>query len=103
LRSLCERDPGAARLGEVALVDSESRVGLLGRVFYDRLLDENAASHIALGNAITSVVTTDQRRARLNRSSVHADCMIGSDAVSVTGIQYDRTELPLLRHGAWQI
>ena len=51
LRSYTERDPGAARLGEVALVDREGRIGPLGTVFYDTLLDENAASHIALGSS----------------------------------------------------
>ena len=45
------RDEGAARLGEVALVDNEGRIGALDTVFYDTLLDENAASHIALGRA----------------------------------------------------
>jgi aminopeptidase len=51
LRALCEQHPDAARLGEVALVDRDSRVGALGHPFYQPLLDENAASHIALGNA----------------------------------------------------
>src|SRR5947209_5544633 len=49
LRTLTARDEGGARLGEVALVDRESRIGELGVVFFDTLLDENAASHIALG------------------------------------------------------
>ena len=51
LRSMSARDEGAARLGEVALVDRESRVGQSGSVFYSILLDENAASHLALGAA----------------------------------------------------
>ena len=51
LRAYAERDEGADRLGEVALVDREGRIGPLGTVFYDTLLDENAASHIALGSA----------------------------------------------------
>src|SRR5205807_10343609 len=48
LRGLSERDPGGARLGEVALVDRAGRIGPLGTIFYDTLLDENPASHIAL-------------------------------------------------------
>ena len=51
-----ERDPGAARLGEVALVDRESRIGNLDTVFFDTLLDENAASHIALGEGLDFTV-----------------------------------------------
>ena len=50
LRSVAARDDGASRLGEIALVDGEGRIGPLGRVFYDTLIDENAASHIALGD-----------------------------------------------------
>ncbi len=49
LRSQAERDEGASRLGELALVDRNGRIGPLGTVFYDTLLDENAASHLALG------------------------------------------------------
>ena len=44
-------DEGAPRLGELALVDGEGRIGPLDTVFYDTLIDENAASHIALANA----------------------------------------------------
>ena len=51
LRSIVAKDDGASRLGEIALVDGEGRIGPLGTVFYETLLDENAASHIALGNA----------------------------------------------------
>ena len=61
LRELTRRDEGAARLGEVALVDGESRVGALDRVFYDTLLDENAASHIALGAAYATTVGDEDR------------------------------------------
>ena len=50
MRGRAAFDEGAARLGEVALVDREGRIGRLGTVFYDTLLDENAASHIALGD-----------------------------------------------------
>ncbi len=56
LRGLSERDAGAARLGEVALVDREGRIGPLETVFYDTLIDENAASHIAIGQGYEMVV-----------------------------------------------
>jgi leucyl aminopeptidase (aminopeptidase T) len=49
-------DDGAALLGEVALVDGQGRIGPLGTVFYDTLLDENAASHIALGHGFPFAV-----------------------------------------------
>jgi aminopeptidase len=103
LRSLTDRDPGAVRLGEVALVDRESRIGSLGTVFFDTLLDENAASHIALGHSFEFAVKTDEDRARLNHSEIHIDFMIGSNDVAVTGITLGGGEVPLLRDGAWQI
>ncbi len=103
LRTLCARDEGAARLGEVALVDRESRIGHLGTVFFDTLLDENAASHIALGQGFEFAIGDETDRARVNHSELHIDFMIGSDAVSVTGVRPGGDEVPLLRHGVWQI
>ena len=49
LRARAAVDEGAARLGEVALVDGSGRIGPLDITFFDTLLDENATSHIALG------------------------------------------------------
>ena len=95
-------DEGAARLGEVALVDREGRIGRLGTVFYDTLLDENAASHIALGDGFDEGLSDDDRRRR-NRSSIHIDFMIGGDEIAVTGITRDGERIPVLRDGSWQI
>ncbi len=55
------RDDGASRLGEIALVDRDGRIGPLGTVFYDTLLDENAASHIALGAGLAFAVGERER------------------------------------------
>ncbi|HST24528.1 MAG TPA: aminopeptidase [Gaiellaceae bacterium] len=103
LRGRTEADEGAARLGEVALVDRESRIGKLGTVFYNTLLDENAASHIALGSGFTWAVESDEDRARINQSAIHIDFMIGGDDVDVTGIRADGERIPVLRDGAWQL
>jgi aminopeptidase len=102
MRVRTARDEGASRLGEVALVDRESRIGQLGRVFYETLLDENATSHIALGSAYEEALDeTDVPRA--NRSGIHIDFMVGGDDVDVTGITHGGERIPLLRGGAWQI
>jgi aminopeptidase len=102
LRTRCAKDEGASRLGELALVDREGRVGQTGTVFFNTLLDENAASHLALGNAYATSVG-DEDRARINTSSIHIDFMIGSDEVAVTGLTRDGGEVPVLRDGTWQI
>jgi aminopeptidase len=102
LRAMVAQDEGGARLGELALVDREGRIGPLDTVFYDTLLDENAASHIALGSAYDAAVGEEDRE-RLNRSSIHIDFMIGSAEVDVTGITRDSERIPVLRDSSWQI
>ena len=102
LRSIVAKD-GADRLGEVALVDKEGRIGPLGTVFYETLLDENAASHIALGNAYTFPVEDEADRERVNKSGVHVDFMIGSPEIDVDGITSGGDRVPVLRGGAWQL
>ena len=87
----------------MALVDSESRIGNLDTVFFDTLLDENAASHIALGEGLEFTVLDERDQERINRSELHIDFMIGSSEVAVTGIQAGGAEVPLLRDGVWQV
>lgn len=103
LRATIAKDDGAARLGELALVDKEGRIGPLGTVFYDTLIDENAASHIALGNAYTFPVEDEADRKRVNESAVHVDFMIGSNEIDVDGITRDGDRVPVLRNGSWQL
>jgi aminopeptidase len=102
LRSMSRHDEGACRLGEVALVDRSGRIGPLDTVFYDTLLDENAASHIALGQAFAFAIG-EQDRERANTSIVHIDFMIGGDDVDVTGLTADGARVPVLRGGVWQV
>ena len=102
LRGMTAKDEGAARIGEVALVDRESRIGQSGSVFYSILLDENAASHLALGAAYPFSVDGPDRE-KANESTIHIDFMVGSSEVDVTGVRPDGSEVPLLRDGAWVI
>jgi aminopeptidase len=103
LRSRTAVDDGGVRLGEVALVDRDSRIGQLSTVFYETLLDENAASHIALGGGLDFGVEGDADTSRINRSEIHIDFMIGSDDVSVTGITAGGERVPVLAGGEWQL
>ncbi len=102
LETIVATDEGAARLGEVALVDREGRIGELGTIFYDTLLDENASSHIALGQGFPFVLDEDDRD-RSNESEIHIDFMIGSNDLSVTGLTASGERVPVLVGGRWQI
>ena len=103
LRSAASSDDGAARLGEIALVDREGRIGPLETVFLDTLIDENAATHIALGNGYQNAVADEADKARINQSRVHIDFMIGSLELAVDGITSAGEAVPVLREGAFQI
>jgi aminopeptidase len=96
----------ADRLGEVALVDSSSRIGKAGRIYYNTLLDENAAAHIAFGAGFSHTRSNDDtNRARrgVNRSDAHVDVMIGTDDFEATGIAARGRRVPLIADGEWQI
>jgi aminopeptidase len=101
LRGYCERDEGASRLGEVALVDGDGRIGKLGTTFFDTLLDENAASHIALGSAYGMCLDGDDDRERINLSRIHVDFMIGSQEMIVSGVDSAGSRSEVLREGRW--
>ncbi len=103
LRELVKRDPDANRLGEVALVDGSGRIGPTGMVFHDTLLDENAASHIAIGSGFTHLTDDEQTAARVNKSAVHTDFMIGGPGVNVTGRTRDGRDVDVLIDGHWAL
>jgi aminopeptidase len=102
IRGRTEIDEGAARLGELALVDRNGRIGPLGTIFYETLLDENAVSHLALGFGFPFAVS-DGDRERINTSEIHIDFMIGSPELDVTGVTADGERVPVLRGGDWQV
>jgi aminopeptidase len=95
-------DERAGYLGEVALVDGESRVGRTGLVYFDGLFDENAACHIAYGSCYRECLDGNRPVRGANESTVHTDLMIGSPEVDVDGITVAGDVVPLLRHDVWQ-
>jgi len=103
LRTFVDRDPGTRRVGELALVDADSAVAAIDHPFGLVLLDENAASHIALGFGFAELAD-EQTRARVNQSADHLDLTIGSREVDVIGVEHGgRHERPLMRNGRWAL
>jgi aminopeptidase len=108
LSKLISTDDGARRLGEVALVPASSPIAASGILYWSTLFDENAASHIALGQAYSTCLIggekmDDDQLAALgaNSSLIHVDWMIGSAEMDVDGIAADGTVEPLMRRGEW--
>lgn len=106
LSRVLETDEGARQLGEVALVPFSSPISKSGLLFYNTLFDENAASHIALGQAYAKcfvggdTLTEEQLKAQgANRSLIHIDWMIGSADIDVDGIRADGVAEPVMRKG----
>jgi aminopeptidase len=97
-----DTDRMGRRLGEVALVDASSRIGQTGRIYYNTLLDENAAAHIAFGSGFGGTRSETPARAP-NRSAIHLDVMIGGPKLEATGFDARGRRIPLIREGAWQI
>jgi aminopeptidase len=108
LQKLIATDDGAGRLGEVALVPHSSPIASSGLLFFNTLFDENAASHIALGQAYTSCLRDGEKLSPeelaakgANSSLIHVDWMIGSAEINIDGITQSGTAEPLMRKGEW--
>ena len=97
-----DTDRMGRRLGETALVDASSRIGQTGRIYYNTLLDENAAAHIALGSGFGGTRSETPARG-INRSTIHLDVMIGSPELEATGFDARGRRIPLIHEGAWRI
>ena len=106
--NLIDTDEGARRLGEVALVPHSSPISKSGLLFYNTLYDENASSHIALGQCYSKCFKGDiginpeaVREAGGNSSNIHVDWMIGSERMDIDGITADGNIKSVMRGGEW--
>ena len=108
LQKVLDTDEGARRLGEVALVPHGSPISQSGMLFYNTLFDENAASHIALGQCYSTCFhggdkmdNDEVARRGGNASAIHIDWMIGSGQIDIDGISQSGERVPVMRRGAW--
>jgi aminopeptidase len=92
----------ADRLGELALVTKESRVGQTDTLFYSTLFDENATCHIAYGFGLPNAFDGEPDE-RMNIAKTHVDFMVGGPELEVDAILADGTEVPLIRDEEWQL
>lgn len=98
------------RLGEVALVSKNSPIKQMNRIFYNGLIDENAACHLAFGQSFSSnikngVSMSDQELLEhgVNVATSHNDFMIGTPETKVVGITYDGRNIVIMEHGDFVI
>jgi len=108
LQQMIETDEGARQLGEVSLVPHSSPIAASGLLFMNTLFDENAACHIALGQAYSTCLkdgdrlSPEQLASRgANSSLIHVDWMIGSNHIDVDGVSATGAAEPLMRAGEW--
>ena len=106
LNKVLKSDEGASRIGEVALVPHSSPISQSGIVFFNTLFDENASSHIALGQCYSKCFKGDFSKEEIskrggNSSMIHIDWMIGSNEIDVDGIDQNGNVVPVFRKGEW--
>jgi len=108
LHKVLNSDEGASRIGEVALVPHSSPISQSGIIFYNTLFDENAASHIALGQCYSKCFKGDLDLSKEeitkrggNSSMIHIDWMIGSNEIDVDGIDQNGNSIAVFRKGEW--
>jgi len=100
-------DEGARSLGEVSLVDRDSRIAKAGILFHNMLFDENAACHVAWGQSFPFAVADglamsneERYEIGLNRSVIHTDVVIGGQGLTVSGTGPKGT-VEILRDDEW--
>ena len=108
LQRMLGTDEGARRLGEVALVPNSSPISASGLLYSNTLFDENAACHIAMGQAYSTCVQggdtmtpEELKAAGANESLIHVDWMIGSGDLDIDGVTGSGAKEPLMRKGEW--
>ena len=106
LRELINSTPNMDYLGEVALVEYDSKINNTGLIFYETLFDENASCHLALGTSFPECIKNgfnmsnkELEEQGLNYSLNHVDFMVGTKDLDIIGITYDDKEYEVFKDG----
>jgi aminopeptidase len=102
VRSQIATNENADRLGELALVTKESRVGQSDTLYFDTLFDENATCHIAYGMGLPYSFDGELDPGS-NVCNIHVDFMVGGPELEVDAVMPDGSEVPLIRDEEWQL
>ena len=110
LQNIIELDEESSMLGEVALVDKNSKIAKTNILFYETLYDENAACHIAVGRGFKECIKdahnmndNELEEIGYNNSKNHVDIMIGTKDLNITAKTYDNQEIEIFKNGSFNI
>ena len=110
LKNILETDKEACMLGEVALVDKNSKIAEVDKLFYETLFDENAACHIAVGGGFKECYLNYENLSKnylekigYNKSKNHVDIMIGTKDLTITAKTYNEREIVIFKDGSFNI
>ena len=99
-------DEGASYFGEVALVPYDSPISNSRTLFYNTLFDENAACHLAFGEAYPMTIEGGTAMSEeelvahgMNKSITHVDFMVGTADLAIDGYTADGRCVPVFRNG----
>ena len=110
LQNIIELDEESSMLGEIALVDKNSKIAKSNILFYETLYDENASCHIAVGRGFKECLKNAENMTKqqleeigYNNSQNHVDLMVGTDDLNITATTYDNKEILIFKDGSFNI
>ena len=110
LKNIIELDEESSMLGEVALVDKNSKIAKTNILFYETLYDENASCHIAVGRGFKECIKNAHNMTKqelenigYNNSKNHVDMMIGTKDLNITATTYDNQKIEIFKNGSFNI
>lgn len=110
LKNIIELDEESSMLGEVALVDKNSKIAKTNILFYETLYDENASCHIAVGRGFKECIKdahnmTEQELESIgyNNSKNHVDMMIGTKDLNIVATTYNNQKIEIFKDGSFNI